>query len=141
MKDIEQNHNSSKFAVTYYDDGQFKIRTFGKGNDAVLSEDMEEEQKNECMFNKLLDIDKSTEAIDNFPHPMSCCCFIDDNTIFVSLFHNQTLTHYHFLYHIKSKTISELKDHHFNANVCSEENFPQKCFYNKTQGEIYTFYR
>jgi len=43
MKDIEQNYDSSKFAVTYFDDGEFKIRTFGKECDAVLSDNMDEE--------------------------------------------------------------------------------------------------
>ena len=74
--------------MTYYDNGIFKIRTFDKGHEAILSEDMDEEEQDECTFNDLLMIDDSTEAIDNFPHPMSCCCFVSDNVIFVSLFHN-----------------------------------------------------
>lgn len=70
--------------MTYFDDGLFKIRVFGKGNETIFRAD---EQK-DLEFNSLLGIDDSTEAIDNFPDPMCCCCFISDTIIFVNIFHN-----------------------------------------------------
>lgn len=89
----------------------------------------------------MLKIDESTEPIDNFPDPMICCCFISDDVIFVSLFHNQSLTHYHFLFNTNTKEISQVSELKFDMNDCSDENFPQRCFYNETGKEIYTFYR
>lgn len=91
MKDVVQNNDASKFAVTYFDDGLFKIRTFEKPKDACMlhtEEEFDSDDEVDQNFNDLLDIDKSTEAIDNFPHPMCFCCFITDDIIFVFLFHN-----------------------------------------------------
>jgi hypothetical protein len=38
MKDIQQNSDSSKFAVCFYDDGKFRLRVFGKEKVMEMSE-------------------------------------------------------------------------------------------------------
>ena len=44
-------------------------------------------------------------ANEEFPEPFGTCCFIDDNTIYVNVFHNHTLRHYHCLWKIKERVI------------------------------------
>lgn len=90
-------------------------------------------------INKLLGIDNWTMAIQGFPDPYITCTFITDDRIFVNLFHNFTLTHYHFVYNITSGSMEG------NAGKyvmdCSKKNFPYKSFYNDELNEIYSFYR
>jgi hypothetical protein len=78
-------------------------------------------------------------AIQGFPDPYITCTFITDDRIFVNLFHNFTLTHYHFVYNITSGSMEG------NASKyvmdCSKKNFPYKSFYNDELNEIYSFYR
>lgn len=78
-------------------------------------------------------------AISGFPDPYITCCFVDDELIFVNLFYNYTLTHYHFIYNIETKqVVGEIVK--FNLD-CSKKNFPYKCFYNDEKHEVYSFYR
>jgi hypothetical protein len=67
------------------------------------------------------------------------CCFITDEKVFINLFYNPTLTHYHFIWDVTKKSIVgkpvQLK------MECSKKNFPYKCFYNEDKHEIYSFYR
>jgi hypothetical protein len=76
--------------------------------------------------------------IDNFPDPFINCCFITDKLLFVNLFHNASLNHHHFFYNIETKQITS---HEIIKMECNKKNFPQKCFYNSNNNEIYTFYR
>ena len=68
-------------------------------------------------------------AIDQFNEPFACCCFVDDQTVFISLFHNYEMKHYHFLLDLNKKKVI--------GKVASKEmehlkkNYPIKCFYNK----------
>ena len=75
------------------DDGNFKIRVFGETNRTQSEID-----QNELDINKELGLNNHTMPINDFPDPFISCVFIDDNLIFVNLFHNATLTHYHFFY-------------------------------------------
>lgn len=51
-------------------------------------------------INDLLGIDAYTMAIDNLPDPYITCCFISHDIVFVNLFYNYTLKHFHFLYNV-----------------------------------------
>jgi len=78
-------------------------------------------------------------AIQGFPDPYITVSFITDDLIFVNLFHNFSLTHYHFIYNVTSKSM----EGSISKNVmdCSKKNFPYKSFYNDELDEIYSFYR
>lgn len=77
--------------------------------------------------------------IDCFPDPFGSCSFLDEERVFVVIFHNASLTHYHFVYSTKtgqmeSKSVKiELGGH--------KKNFPYDSFYNPDRKEIYVFYR
>ena len=58
IKDIEQNDAGTKYAVTYFDDGKFRLKTFDK-----------EKVLNAVEINELLIIDDWTMPIENFPDP------------------------------------------------------------------------
>jgi hypothetical protein len=72
--------------------------------------------------------------------PYICCVFLSDERVFVTLFHNKSLTHYHFIYLLKEKKIDGTA-YSFLIKDSSIENFPLSCFFNDHTEEIYTFYR
>lgn len=76
--------------------------------------------------------------INNFPDPFIDCTFINDDLLFVNLFHNKDIRHHHFFYYWKEKKIVR---HTVLKIDSSPKNFPTKCFYNTEYNEIYTFYR
>lgn len=77
--------------------------------------------------------------IHGFADPFIVCCFISDDRIFIALFYNQSLTHYHFIYDIKKRRI---EGHIFTKQMeCTKKNFPQKCFYNSLDNMVHVFYR
>ena len=78
-------------------------------------------------------------AIQGFPDPYITCCFISNERVFINLFYNPTLTHYHFIYDIvKKQIVGQPVSLQMN---CSKKNFPYKCFYNDEENKIYSFYR
>lgn len=134
LKEVEQNATGTKFAIVYNNDGEFKMRTFGK---TTRSE--KEIVKDEVNFNDLLGINNYTMAIGTFPDPFITCTFVSEYRIFVNLFYNYSLTHYHFIYNLESMAI-EGQPVSFQMK-CTKKNFPYKCFYNDELNEIYSFYR
>jgi hypothetical protein len=134
IKDIEQNSRGDFYAITYFNDGKFKMRYFGK-------EQRSEENicKCEVDINALLGIDDWTMAIEGFSDPYIVCCFIDDNQLFVALYHNFIDMHFHFIYDIKKAcVVGEPVSIKMNSN---KKNFPYKAFYNDELREVYLFYR
>ena len=74
-----------------------------------------------------------------FPDPSITCTFVADNKVYINLYHNPTLTHYHFVYDttarsVVGKVISIVLD-------SNKKNFPYKCFYSEDRNEVYSFYR
>ena len=133
MKEIQQNETGKLYAVSYLDDGKFKLRTFSS-----KQRTSEEIAADELDINQELGIDNHTMPINHFPDPFINCCFISDDLIFVNLFHNASLTHHHFFFTLSTRTLS---GHTKIPIACNKRNFPQKCFYNKDNEEVYTFYR
>ena len=52
-----------------------------------MQREEEEIRANELDINKALGLDDHTMPIENFPDPFINCCFIDDQLVFVNLFH------------------------------------------------------
>ena len=133
-KEVEQNAEGNLFAVTYLDDGKFRLRTFGEKERTP-----EEIAENEVDINDLLGLNNHTMPINDFPDPFISCCFVNDTLIFVNLFENAKLLHHHFFYDTEKKAI--VGDVKSIPLECNKKNFPQKCYYNSDNNEIYTFYR
>lgn len=135
LKEIEQNALGNKYAAAYIDDGKFRLRTFNKE-----TRKPKEVKNNEFDINKALGgLDDYTMPIAGFPDPFIVCCFINDDLICVSLFHNKTLRHFHFIYSDSKKSIvGEPVIHNMD---CTMKNFPYKVFYNDEENELYIFYR
>jgi hypothetical protein len=100
LKEVEQAYNGKKYAIVYNDDGKFYIRSFKK--ETRSADDI---KANETCFNDLLNLDNFTMCIQTFSDPFINCCFVTDDVVYVQLFHNATLTHYHFLYNLETKQI------------------------------------
>jgi hypothetical protein len=115
------------------DDGKFRLRMFGKKTRTAR-----EIKKDEVDINELIGINDYSMANEMFPDPFITCCFIDDTRIFINLFHNYSLTHYHFIWDYKKrrivgKTVPGKVKHTAVSHVmcdCNNKNFPYKCFYN-----------
>ena len=101
-KDVVQNSGGDQFAIVYLDDGVFKLRTFG-----TVSRSLEEIQKEELNINEVIGINKHTIPISNFPEPFAACTFVNDDLIFVNVFHNESLTHIHFIYSRSTRKLSQ----------------------------------
>lgn len=84
LKDIEQNPQGNLFAMAYFDDGKFRIRTFGRE-----SRTDEQISKEEFDVNTALGIDDHTMANDGFDDPFINIEFVDDAHLFVNLFYNK----------------------------------------------------
>lgn len=122
LKEVEQNAEGTKFAIAYMNDGVFLLRCFG-----AKTRTEQEIQNTEFNINKALNLDNYTMPINNFPDPFITCTFVNDNILFVNLFHNHSLFHYHFFFHILEKKITSLTKVKLDSN---NKNFPYKCFYN-----------
>jgi hypothetical protein len=116
LKEVEQNSAGTKFAITYIDDGIFKLRIFGE-----TFRTLEEIEANELNINKELGIDNFTMPINNFPDPFIACTFITDDLLFVNFFHNATLTHHHFFFNKETRAITR---HTKILMDCNKKNFP-----------------
>lgn len=93
MKDVEQNSKGDKFCAAYYDNGHFFLRMFG-----TQSRSQEEIDKSEFNINEALQINNYTAPISGFCDPYITAAFVNDRKVFVNLFHNHQLLHYHFFY-------------------------------------------
>jgi hypothetical protein len=101
LKEVEQNSAGDGFAIAYFDDGNFKIRTFGETNrtpEEIASEELD--------VSKELNLDNHTMPIDNFPDPFITCTFITNELLYANLYHTPTRTHHSFVYNIVSKVVS-----------------------------------
>jgi hypothetical protein len=79
-------------------------------------------RESEIDFNKMLEINDYSMAIDDFYDPFISCCFISDNLVFVNLFHTFERAHYHFIWDVQRREI-----HGKITKVildCSIKNFP-----------------
>lgn len=90
--------------------------------------------------NTALGIDDHTMVNSGFDDPFINIEFVTDDRLFVNLFHNETITHYHFLYDIQNKRILDEVSTSIKFENSSKQNFPQKCFYNDDRSEFYAFY-
>lgn len=133
LKEVEQNSEGNKFAISYMNNGVFKLRTFGQKcrNDAQI-------ERNDFNINEALGLNNFTMPINNFPDPFITCTWIHDDLIFVNLYHNHSITHYHFFFHVSSRKITSLAKVNLQSN---NKNFPYKCFYNSELNQVYSFYR
>ena len=90
-------------------------------------------------INELLGIDNSTVSINGVHDPIINACFINDENIFVNLFHKSTETNWHFKYSYKERTI--LGEAVATQLNCSQLNFPINNFYDFERESVYCFYR
>ena len=134
MREVEQNSKGDKYAFIYNNDGRWYVRTHTKQTRTA-----EEIKANELDVNALLGLNNHTMCTHIFPDPFGNCSFVTDTKLYICVFHNATLTHYHFLYDFEAKArIGETTKVEVE---CTRKNFPYKSFYNDDDKEIYTFYR
>lgn len=134
LKEVEQNAAGSEFAIIYFDDGIWFLRTFGKETRTP-----EEIAENEVEINALLDLDDYTMVNNEFPYPFATCNFVTDTRIFISVFYNYDRSHYHLIWDTKKRRmIGEPQKYTLDCNM---KNFPNKSFYSEEKDEIYLFYR
>jgi len=120
MEEVIEN-SQGLFALAYFDDGNFRIRTFDKLTRLQSTIDAEE-----FNVNKALGLDNHTMANNGNCSPFINILFVSDTKIYVSLFYNKKLTHYHFIYDLEKRN-HEYKDYEIYKLMMtgtSFENFP-----------------
>ena len=133
-KEVEQNNAGNKYAVVYIDDGKFRLRLFGK-----VTRDDKTIEDEEFNINDAVGINDYTMPIQGFGDPFCTCSFITDDRVFVQLFYNYKLVHYHFIYDHRTRSV-EGKVYQTKME-CTSKNFPYKSFYNSDDNVIHSFYR
>ena len=88
-KDLEQRSDGQVLMLPFNDEGVFWINIFEREG-MILK----------INVNELLGIDDSTRTLFGFADPLINACFIDNEQIFVGLFHNTTLTFWQFIFNI-----------------------------------------
>lgn len=131
IKEVEQNEDGSLFCIGYSDDGNFRVRVF------TQQERTEEEEKaEEIDINQLLGINNWNMCNYLLPDPNISVCFVNNEVVFVAVFYNYDLRHFHFFLDVKNKcvigSVVEIK-----FENCTKKNFPVKSFYNNERKEIY----
>ena len=99
MKEVAQNEVGDRYALVYFDDGKFLLRTFKR--DRIRTP--YEINTNEVDINKLLNINDDSMAITALPEPFITCCFIEDHLLFIQLVFVPDQIHYHFLWNTKDR--------------------------------------
>jgi len=102
----------------------------------------ENTKRNDINFTELFGLNDYIAPIEEFPEPFITCCFVEDHLIFVQIFHNISLTHYHFYWHTRERRVIAAHDYDERGNRkfhdkpithdfsgVSKTNFPVKCFY------------
>jgi hypothetical protein len=136
LREVAQTNDGKNYAIVYNNDGIFYLRTFGKQNRSHS-----EIKELEVNLNDLCDLDNFTICIESLYEPNINCCFIDYDTIFISLFYNhfKKKIHYHFIYSlVEKKNVGNIVSVNMN---CSALNYPIKSFYEPVNNEVYQFYR
>lgn len=83
VKEVEQYKDASRFAISYLDNGIFKIKVINidKSNDKI-------ETCVNAELNSELGINNRTEPNDENDDPFITCTFVTKDILFVNLFHN-----------------------------------------------------
>ena len=120
-EEIAQNNSGTQYAVTYSDDGKFRLRTFGKKMRTA-----KEIKDSEVLINEIIELDDYSMCHHELSHPNITCCFLTDNLIFINFFHNHSLTHFHFIYNIANKRfIGDSEGYLVSKTMdCTSKNFP-----------------
>ena len=94
INNIAQFFKGKVSAIVYYASGRFMLRSFELGKESK-----------EVTLNELLGIDDQTLCYQSIDDPFISCCFTDETTVFIGLYHGSTMTHYHFLVDINTMSL------------------------------------
>ena len=135
-KEVEQTNSGKFYACAYFNDGKFRLRTFGRENRSD-----EEIKADEVDINQLLDIDDYTMPNEDLPDPFINCAFVNDDLIYVALYHGHSCTHYHFLWDLKKRAMQDVLPYSKVLEDSTSKNFPFKSYYSEETNQIFCFYR
>lgn len=114
LKEVQQNSTGEEFAIAYLDDGRFRLRTWKSEKDKenplygyIPERSAAEIRREELDINAELGLGHDTMPINNFPDPFIATCFVDDDLLFVNLFHNADLSHHHFFYSRSKRVLTQ----------------------------------
>ena len=135
-KEIEQTNSGKFYACAYFNDGKFRLRTFGRE-----TRSQKEIKENEVDINELLGINDFTMPNEDLPDPFINCAFVNDHEIFVALYHGKSNKHYHFIWDLKKLSMKNNKPFSRELEDSTSKNFPFKSFYSDEKNQIFCFYR
>jgi hypothetical protein len=83
LKECVQNSKGNQFAACYNINGEFRMRIFDQEKMTA-----EKAKRNDINFTELFGLNVFIAPIEEFPEPFMNCCFVEDDKLFVQLFHN-----------------------------------------------------
>lgn len=124
------------FACPYLETGVYKLRIFSHNLDGHTAQPLIR-----CSFNinEMLGIDDDNVPNFDVASPNTTCTFISDDLIFVNVYANRKLQHWHLVLNWKTSTVhsSEMIDMAFS----SEKNYPSCTYLDSHFSQIHVFYR
>ena len=113
---IIQTQNGEVFALPYFNSGMYMLRVFDRQN--ICLDDF-------VNINEKLGISKKQRYVNDFDFPSITANFMDNETLFISLYDNNEINHHSFYYNYKEKTIGKTLKRNL-ANF-SNKNFIMRC--------------
>ena len=90
------------FAISYIDDGKFRLRMFSEEARSLP----EEIEANEFDINSHFGLDDHTMPIDNFPDPFIACTFITNDLLYVNFFYAPDCINHSFLFNHVTRAVT-----------------------------------
>jgi hypothetical protein len=91
---------------------------------------------------EIVGLDTNSKPITGLLSPMITCCFVQNDDLFIQVYHRLQKKQYHFTYsyrmHEKLSSVSIVSNH---DPSCTQKNFPVKTFYSLVSKNVFTFYR
>jgi|TARA_B110000285_G_C15101778_1_gene605411 hypothetical protein len=132
MNLVEQNIAGNIFAVAYQDNGRFYVSVVDNKGGELDNLDVTEH----------LGLDTLSKPITGFWEPMITCCFIENDDLFIQVYHRLHKKQYHFTYsYTKHDNLSNTIITANRDPSCTQKNFPVKSFYSTVTKNVLTFYR
>ena len=96
MNIVDQNDKGNVFAVSYQDNGQFKVLVFDtKGKELA-----------KINVNDKIGIDQKSTPISGFFEPLITLAFLPEEKLYVQVYHRIKRMSYHFSYEYKNNAYS-----------------------------------
>jgi hypothetical protein len=128
-QNVVQTKDGLIFALPYFNSGMYMVRVFDRENECI--EDFSD-------INEKLGISKHQRYINDFDFPSITANFMENGTLFISLFDNIKKNHHSLYYDYKQNTIGKTLKRETDF---TNKNFIMKCLKDEQRQIFHVLYR